>query len=126
MSGSNGRLARGGPATHGRPVMEPAAQSSIQIPEDTLHAINDGINYRDKHNWITWVWAALSREGDAPASFGEDDIRYPSNLITLAGLGHLFDQFQDTLSGFTFEDEIRLELLGKDRPRITEIELARY
>src|SRR5699024_1212868 len=68
----------------------------------------------------------LARAGDVPASFDEDDIGYPSHVITLAALGHLFDQFHDIFSGCTVEDEIRLEVLGKDRPRITEIELARY
>lgn len=51
---------------------------------------------------------------------------YPSRLVTLAALGHLYDLFQQVLSGLSADLETNPDLVDEVRPGITTIELARY
>lgn len=106
--------------------MDTASQVHLRIPEETLEIITSGLQYHDKHHWIPWAWAAISREGDEQAIVDESSSDYPLQLITLAALGHLYDKFQDTFSGLDPEDEFQIQLLGDARPAINHIELARY
>ncbi|MGP9661688.1 hypothetical protein [Arthrobacter sp. AOP36-C1-22] len=106
--------------------MDTASQMHVQIPEETLEIITSGLEYHDKHHWIPWAWAAISREGDLEPIVDESSPDDASQLITLAALGHLYDKFQDAYTGLHPRDEFLTELLGDARPAINQIELARY
>jgi len=41
-------------------------------------------------------------------------------------LGYLYERFQDVYAGTTGDDELMIEVLGTDRPFITDIDVARY
>lgn len=52
---------------------------------------------------------------------------YASHVVTLAGLGRLFDIFQDVAHGLNERDTgLETDLTGYERPYITDIEIARY
>lgn len=106
--------------------MEHTTQSAIQLPEDVLDAVTRGIDYSDERGWIPWAWAALVRAGDVPAELEEFDDGYASQVITLAALGFLYERFQDVYFGTEGDDELMMEVMGTDRPYITDIDVARY
>lgn len=66
-----------------------------QIPDDVLDEVAAGLEYRDLRGWIPWAWAVLARAGDVRARIDEDLEEYSSHLVTLAGLGHLFELFHE-------------------------------
>ncbi|HLS33159.1 MAG TPA: hypothetical protein VK039_06195 [Brevibacterium sp.] len=101
-------------------------QAQEQIPDDVLNVVAAGLEYRDPRGWIPWAWAVLSRAGDVPVRIDEDLEEYPAHLVTLAGLGHLFELFHEISSGGSPDLEPGVDLVGKYRPEITTIEIARY
>lgn len=101
-------------------------EPTIQLPEDALDAVIKGIGYSDDRGWIPWAWAALVRADDVPAELDEFDYDYPSHIITLTALGFLFERFQDIYAGTEGDDELMMELMGNDRPYITDVDVARY
>lgn len=101
-------------------------QAQEQIPDDVLDEVAAGLEYRDLRGWIPWAWAVLSRAGDVPARIDEDLEEYPAHLVTLAGLGHLFELFHEIASGGSADLEPGIDLVGEYRPEITTIEIARY
>ena len=101
-------------------------QAQEQIPDDVLDEVAAGIEYRDLRGWIPWAWAVLSRAGDVRARIDEDLEEYPAHLVTLAGLGHLFELFHEIASGGSADLEPGIDLVGEYRPEITTIEIARY
>lgn len=106
--------------------MHPASTTEISIPADSLELTRSNIEYQDSHGWIPWAWAVLARAGDVPSAGTEEDVDYPANLITLAGLGHLFELFQQIIAGGDADLEPGIDLVGDVRPGISTIELARY
>lgn len=106
--------------------MELKTQPTIQLPEDALDAVAKGIGYSDERGWIPWAWAALVRAGDVPAELDHFDEDYASHVITLAALGFLYERFQDVYAGAEGDDELMIEVMGTDRPYITDIDVARY
>lgn len=68
----------------------------------------------------------LARAGEVPAAMTDEDPDYPTHLVTLAALGHLFELFQEIVAGGDADQEPSGELVGEERPEITTIELARY
>lgn len=97
-----------------------------QIPDDVLDEVAAGLEYRDLRGWIPWAWAVLARAGDVRARIDEDLEEYSSHLVTLAGLGHLFELFHEIASGGSADLEPDVDLVGECRPGITTIEIARY
>lgn len=106
--------------------MELKTQPTIQLPEDAFDAVIKGIDYSDERGWIPWAWAVLVRAGDVPAELDEFDDDYASHIITLAALGFLYERFQDVYAGTEGDDELMIELIGTDRPDITDVDVARY
>lgn len=101
-------------------------QTNTTIPDHILEAATADLEYRDLHEWIPWAWAILTRNGDAPSRIDEEHEGFPSQLITLAGLGHLFELFQQIVAGGDADLEAGIDLVGDMRPAISTIELARY
>ena len=87
-------------------------QAQEQIPDDVLDEVAAGLEYRDLRGWIPWAWAVLSRAGDVPARIDEDLEEYPAHLVTLAGLGHLFELFHEIASGGSADLEPGIDLVG--------------
>jgi len=56
----------------------------------------------------------------------DEDVDYPSHVVTLAGLGHFFELFQQIIGGGDADLEPGIDLVGDARPGISTIELARY
>lgn len=106
--------------------MSSPLQTDAMIPEHILETVTAGLDYGDLHQWITWSWAALARAGDVPSLLDEEHDGYVSPLVTLAGLGHLYELFQQVVGGGDADLEPSVDLLGDIRPEITTIELARY
>lgn len=106
--------------------MNSPLQTDATIPEHILECVTADLDYRDHHEWIPWAWAALARADDTPPLDDEDHTDYPAHLVTLAGLGHLFELFQTVAAGGDADVEPGVELLGYVRPEITTIEIARY
>lgn len=106
--------------------MKLKTQPTIQLLEDTLDAVIKGIDYSDERGWIPWAWAVLVRAGDVPAELDEFDDDYASHIITLAALGCLYERFHDVYAGTEGHDELMIELIGTDRPDITDVDVARY
>lgn len=71
-------------------------------------------------------WAALARTGDVPTPIEENNGNYPTQLVTVATLGHLFELFQDVAGAGDANLEPGIGLLGHARPGLTQIEIARY
>ena len=101
-------------------------QMQEPIPKYVLEEVARGLDHRDDYGWIPWAWAVLSGAGDVPVQVDEEISEYPGHLVTIVGLGHLFDLFQDILSGGAADLEPDVELVGEIRPQITTIEIARY
>ena len=101
-------------------------QMQEPIPKYVLEEVAHGLDHRDDYGWIPWAWAVLSGAGDMPVQVDEEIAEYPGHLVTIVGLGHLFDLFQDILSGGAADLEPDVELVGEIRPQITTIEIARY
>lgn len=100
-------------------------QTEAPIPEHILEAVTADLEYRDLHEWIPWAWAILTRNGDAPSLIDEEHEGYPHHLVTLAGLGHFFERFQQIIAGGDADLEPSIDLVGDVRPGISTIELAR-
>lgn len=101
-------------------------QTEAPIPDHILEVVTSDLGYGDPHQWITWSWAALARAGDVPSLLDEERDGYVSPLVTLAGLGHLYELFQQVVGGGDADLEPSVDLLDDFRPGITTIELARY
>src|SRR5699024_6797223 len=84
------------------------------------------IGYPDHHGWIPWVWAALVRARDVPEELDETDEDYVAHVITLVALGYFYERFHDIYAATEGDDELMIEVLGTDRPFITDIDVARY
>lgn len=106
--------------------MQPTATTEISIPDDILELTHSPIDYKDNCGWIPWAWAVLARAGEVPATMTEEDVDYPAQLISLAAVGHLFELFQEVVTGGDADLEPNADLVGDVRPEITTIELARY
>lgn len=106
--------------------MEPATDSTIYIPEEVVDAVTNGIQYSDQRGWIRWAWSALVRAGDVPRELDEYDGDYASHIITFAALGFLHERFHDIYAGTEGDDELSMQLMGRDRPYITDVDVARY
>ena len=106
--------------------MSPAPHTRQALPDHVLEAVTAGLDHRDDRGWIPWAWSVLARAQDVPEQIDEDHEDYPSHLVTLSGLSHLFDLFQDVVSGGDAGLETDPDLLGEHRPAITTIEIARY
>lgn len=68
----------------------------------------------------------MVRAGDVPAELDEFADDYASHIITLAALGFLYERFQNIYAGTDGDDELMMELMGTDRPDITDVDVARY
>lgn len=68
----------------------------------------------------------MGRQGLRRREAAEEHEGFPSQLITLAGLGHLFELFQQIVAGGDADLEAGIDLVGDMRPAISTIELARY
>lgn len=106
--------------------MQPATTTEISIPAEPLELTHSIIDVQDDFGWIPWAWAVLSRADLVPAAMTEESADYPTHLISLAALGHLFELFQEVVAGGDADREPDADLVGEDRPEITTIELARY
>lgn len=106
--------------------MQPTATTAISIPADSLELTHSPIDYQDDRGWIPWAWAVLARAGEVPTAVIDEDVDYPSHLVTLAGLGHFFELFQQIIGGGDADLEPGIDLVGDARPGISTIELARY
>ena len=101
-------------------------QMQEPIPKYVLEEVARGLDHRDDYGWIPWAWAVLSGAGDVPVQVDEEIAEYPGHLVTIVGLGHLFDLFQDILSGVPRTSSPMWSSWGEIRPQITTIEIARY
>lgn len=106
--------------------MEETLAPHLALIPDVFDEVVKGIDYADSHGWIPWAWAALVRAGDVPEQLDESDEDYVSHVITLVALGYFYEQFQDIYAGTEGDDELMIEVLGKDRPYLTDIDVARY
>lgn len=104
MSVPGGTVTGTSPDVEENPIME-TTHIDVTIPEDALDTVTSAIDYTDHQAWIPWVWAALAQADDVPARFDEDDEAYPSHLLTLAALGHLFERFHDANNGTDSDPE---------------------
>lgn len=106
--------------------MEQALSPHLESVPDVFDEVIKGIDYSDNHGWIPWAWAALVRAGDVPEELDEYDEDYATHVITLVALGYFYEQFLDIYAGTEGDDELLIEVLGTDRPFITDIDVARY
>lgn len=106
--------------------MEETLSSHMVLVPDVFVEVSKGIEYSDNRGWIPWAWAALVRAGDIPEQLDETDDDYVSHVITLVGLGYLYEQFHDVYAGTEGDDELTIEVLGTYRPYLTDIDVARY
>ncbi|WP_281873232.1 hypothetical protein [Brachybacterium paraconglomeratum] len=106
--------------------MQPTATTAISIPADSLEPAQSLIDFQSNRSWIPWAWAVLARAGEVPTAVIDEDVDYPSHLVTLAGLGHFFERFQQIIAGGDADLEPGIDLVGDVRPGISTIELARY
>lgn len=106
--------------------MEETLSPHLASAPDVVDAVIKGIDYSDNHGWIPWAWAALVRYGDVPEHLDESDKDYAAHVITLVALGYFYERFQDVYAGTAGDDELMIEVLGTDRPFITDIDVARY
>ncbi|QUL77859.1 hypothetical protein [Brevibacterium sp. SMBL_HHYL_HB1] len=106
--------------------MEQTQSPHLALVPDVFDAVIKGIDYSDNRGWIPWAWAALVRAGDVPEQLDESDEDYAAHVITLVALGYLYERFQDVYAGTEGDDELMIEVLGSDRPFITDIDVARY
>lgn len=101
--------------------------SASPIEEEILDIIRAGLDHSDPKGWIPWAWSVLAREGDVPAVLCDDHgDEYARLLLTLAGLGRLYELFVEVHLGGYASGEIMTDLLHEGRPHMTVIELARY
>lgn len=106
--------------------MEHTLSPHLALVPDVLDEVVKGIDYSDDCGWIPWAWAALVRAGDVPEQLDESDEHYATHVITLVALGYFYERFQDVYAGTEGDDELLIEVLGTDRPFITDIDVARY
>jgi len=106
--------------------MEQTLSKHLASVPDVVDAVIKGIDYSDDRGWIPWAWAALVRAGDVPEQLDENDEDYATHVITLVALGYFYERFQDVYAGTDGDDELMIEVLGTDRPYITDIDIARY
>ena len=106
--------------------MEQTLSPHLARVPDVFDEVVKGIDYADNRGWIPWAWAALVRAGDVPEQLDETDQDYAAHVITLVALGYLYERFHDVYAGTDGDDELMIEVLGKDRPYLTDIDVARY
>lgn len=93
---------------------------------EMLDLVTRQLNYEDQHEWIRWAWLKLTHSRQTPSTVDEAEPHYTSSLIALCALGYLYDQFCEISSGLDETGEPSFEIVGDERPWITEIELGRY
>lgn len=106
--------------------MELTLSPHLASAPDVADAVVEGIGYPDHHGWIPWAWAALVRAGDVPEELDETNEDYVAHVITLVALGYFYERFHDVYAGTDGDDELMIEVLGTDRPHLTDIDVARY
>lgn len=106
--------------------MSTAPEIDAPIPDYVLDLATKDLDYLDEHGWVPWAWSVLAGAGEVTARIDEDAEDYPSHLLSLAGLGHLFALFREVLDDGDASAEPALELVGPVRPHLTEIEIGRY
>lgn len=106
--------------------MSTTPKIDTSIPDHVLELATEGLGYRDERGWVPWAWRALARADEVPALIDEDAEDYPSHLLSLAALGHLFELFREVRDDGDATEEPDLDLIGEVRPHLTQIEIGRY
>lgn len=106
--------------------MSTAPEIDAPLPAHVLDLVTKDLDHLDEHGWVPWAWGVLAGAGEVPALIDEEEEDYPSHLLSLAGLGHLFELFREVRDDGDATAEPALELVGEVRPHLTEIEIGRY
>lgn len=82
--------------------------------------------YPDTRDWTGWAYTVLPGPDPAIWHVDDQDPKYADDMLTLAGLGYLHDNFSQVHTGGYSDDEPETGLTGQERPHISVIELTRY
>lgn len=100
--------------------------TTFHIDPEILDHIHRGMNWKDEQHWIQWAWAALARADIVPAILDDYDPLFVEYLITLGGLGHLFERFHDVRTGSDSDDYTSINLDEISLEGLTGIAIGRY
>lgn len=76
--------------------------------------------------WLAHSWEAVSASGLDSDGFDDEELDYPRRVIGLCALSLFYARFESMLVSANREVSEVPDILGSDRPWVSEIELGRY
>lgn len=96
----------------------------MAVPVELANALVEALEHRDHLAWVLWAWGVLVAAGE-----GSGDLRDRAgveDVVGLAAVARSITEFALILGDTPGVDVAGPDLLGRDEPWVTELELGRY